>query len=114
MSGGYFNYANNNLQDKIFTRSWTGTRDPRDDPFHDVEISDIVFDVFELIHALDYYESADYGEGTYRKCLTEFKDKWFGKGARQKRLLKYIDDAFASARADLIAMVTGQPTTEEP
>ena len=113
MSGGHFNYENNTLMDRIFTLSWTGKRDPHDDPFHDIEISDLVYDVFGLIHALDYYESADYGEGTYRKCLTEFKDKWFEKGARQKRLLKYIDDAFAAAKADLVAMVTGQPVGEE-
>ena len=113
MSGGYFNYANNSLQDAIFTQSWTGTRDPKDDPFHDLEISDLVFDVFGLIHDLDYYKSCDYGEGTYRKCLTEFKDMWFAKGARQKRMAKYIDDSISALRADLIAMVTGQPTTEE-
>lgn len=113
MSGGYFNYANNSLQDAIFTQSWGGTRDPKDDPFHDLEISDLVFDIFGLIHDLDYYKSCDYGEGTYRKCLTEFKDKWFAKGARQKRMAKYIDESISALRADLIAMVTGQPTTEE-
>ncbi len=113
MSGGHFNYANNSLQDAIFTHSWIGTRDPKDDPFHDIEISDLVYDVFGLIHDLDYYESCDYGEGTYRKCLTEFKDKWFAKGARQKRMAKYIDESISALRADLIAMVTGQPTTEE-
>ena len=43
----------------------------------------------------------------------EFKDKWFAKGARQKRMAKYIDESISALRADLIAMVTGQPTTEE-
>ena len=113
MSGGHFNYANNALMDEIFPMSWTGKRDPHDNPFHDIEISDLVYDVFGLIHDLDYYESADYGEGTYRQRLTEFKDKWFGKGAHQKRLLKYIDDAFALTKADMIAMVTGKPADEE-
>lgn len=112
MSGGYFSYANNTLQNEIFRHSWTGQRDPRDDPFHDVEISDLVYDVFDIINALDYYESADFSEGTYRKKLTVFKDKWFGKGAHQKRLVKYIDDQINRTRADLIAMVTGQPVPE--
>ena len=114
MSGGHFNYANNALMADIFRHSWTGTRNPKDDPFHDLEISDLVYDVFGLIHDLDYYESGDYGEGSYRKCLTEFKDKWFAKNGRQKRMAKYIDDSISALRADLIAMVTGQPTTEEP
>ena len=113
MSGGHFNYANNSLQDQIFPLSWTGKRDPQDNPFRDLEISDLVFDVFGLIHDLDYFESADYGEGTYRKHLTEFKDKWFGKGAHQKRMTKYIDESIAALRADLIAMITGDHTTEE-
>ena len=113
MSGGHFNYANNSLQQEIFPYSWSGTRDPRDDPFHDLEISELVFDVFNMIHDLDYYESGDYGEGTYRKKITVFKDKWFGKGSRAKRMTKYIDESIAALRADLIAMVTGQPTTEE-
>ena len=112
MSGGYFNYTNNTLQEEIFPNSWTGKRDPHEDPFFDIEISDLVYDVFGLIHDLDYYKSADYGEGTYRKKLTVFKDKWFGKGARQKRLVQYIDDQIAMTRADLIAMVTGQPVPE--
>ena len=114
MSGGHFSYANNSLQQEIFPYSWSGIRDPRDNPFYDIEVSDLVFDVFGLIHDLDYYESGDYGEGTYRKHVTEFKDKWFGKVSRQKRMTKYIDDSISALRADLIAMVTGQPTTEEP
>lgn len=113
MSGGHYNYLNNTLQDEIFRHSWTGERDPKDDPFHDIEVSDLVWDVFGIIHDLDYYESGDYGEGSYRKRVTEFKDKWFGKTGRQKRLTKYIDDSIAALRGDLMAMVTGQPATEE-
>lgn len=112
MSGGHFNYSDGMLRSEIFV-SWGDRRAVNDDPFGDIEISDLVWDVFDLIHALDYWKSGDFGEGSYREEITTFKDKWFGKGAHQKRLLKYIDEKFAQTRAECVALATGKPITED-
>ena len=46
------------------------------DPFHDKNVSELAFDFGCLVHALEWYESSDICEETYKKCLKEFKEKW--------------------------------------
>lgn len=57
MSGGRFNYADCNLKSEMF--GWV------DEPYNvmeDDEISELVWDVLNLIHDLDYYQSGDTAE----------------------------------------------------
>lgn len=75
MSGGHFNYIDSNLKMEIF--GWAD--DPRKIPnvFEDREISELVWDVLNLIHDYDWYVCADTCKETYLKAKTEFKKKWF-------------------------------------
>lgn len=68
MSGGRFSYLNSSLKSEIF--GWTDK--PRN-VFEDKEISELVWDILDLIHEFDCYASGDTGEESYLACKAEFK-----------------------------------------
>ena len=49
MSGGHFEYLDSRLKEEIF--GWT---DKPENVFEDREISELVFDVLDLIHEFDW------------------------------------------------------------
>lgn len=85
MSGGRWQYRDSSLKDDIF--GWT---DKPCNVFEDTEISELVWDVFELLHDWDWYASGDTGEDTWLKQKNAFKHKYFGT-PRKERLKKIID-----------------------
>lgn len=112
MSGGRFNYTDSTLCSEMFDEyadyDLEGLKDLKDarkrvrrrNRFEDVEISELIFDVFCLIHSYDWYASGDTGEDTYRKDVEYFKRKWFGKTARQ-RAEKVAKDAIEEFSEDI-------------
>ena len=110
MSGGHFDYTNDNLCHDIY--GWSiypdyGNRGfeqsnlaRRLDPFDDILISELIFDVFCLIHSYDWYQSGDTGEDTYRKDVQRFKDKWL-KQIPDDRVKTIIDDELNLVRGRL-------------
>lgn len=98
MSGGRFNYADCNLKSEMF--GWV------DEPYNvmeDDEISELVWDVLELISAFDYYESCDTDRETYIKEKNDFKKKWFGN--RKIRLEKIVDKKIEQLREEITEMI---------
>lgn len=94
MSGGRFNYYDGTLKNEIF-----GWADKWSNVFEDREISELVWDVLELIHEFDWYESGDTSKDKYLNAKTEFKKKWFNnRGVRVKRT---IDTAIDELRQEL-------------
>lgn len=112
MSGGRFNYMDRTICTEIFDEyadyDLEGLKDLKDarkrvrrkNVFEDVEISELIFDVFCLIHSYDWYASGDTGEDDYRKDVDYFKRKWFGKTARQ-RAEKVAVDAIEEFKEDI-------------
>lgn len=95
MSGGRFNYMDSSLMDEIFGYS----EKPRD-VFEDMEISQLVWDVLELIHDFDWYASGDSGEDDWLKAKARFRKKWF-ETVRKDRLKKIIDEKVEQTRQEL-------------
>lgn len=95
MSGGRFSYMDSSLMDEIFGYS----EKPRD-VFEDMEISQLVWDVLELIHDFDWYASGDTGEDDWLKAKAKFRKKWF-ETARKDRLKKIIDEKVEETRMEL-------------
>lgn len=94
MSGGRFNYLDVQLKDEIF-----GFGPRVTNVFEDREISELVWDVLDLIHDFDYYGKGDTCEETYLKKKAEFKKKWFSnRGVRVRRI---VDEALAQTREEL-------------
>ena len=113
MSGGTWNYANDTLAGDIF--GWgvsvdyglnreehkiSAMRARKADPLEDKELSELVFDVFCLLHSYDWYNSADTGEDTYRADVKAFKDKWL-KRSENQRIKDEIDKTLFEANKSL-------------
>lgn len=94
MSGGRFDYKDRELRDEIF-----GWRDTWCDRFEDREISELVWDILNLIHEFDWYNSGDTGEDEWLEAKHKFKMKWLPNNeARTKRV---IDDCIEDAKEEL-------------
>lgn len=94
MSGGRFNYQDSSLKNEIF--GWT---DRYTNVFEDHEISELVWDVLDLIHEFDWYISGDNCEEYYLKAKNKFKKKWFSN--RGVRVRQIVDDTIDRARSEL-------------
>lgn len=79
MSGGSLNYFYCNLQEHI-------------GDFGDKELDDLVADLAELFHEREWYLSSDSGKGDWVEARDAFKNKWFTKIGRQKRIEKYLKE----------------------
>lgn len=95
MSGGRFDYIDSRCKDEIF--GWSAEK-PRN-VFEDREISELIWDVFDLIHDYDWYASGDTCEETYLKSKAKFKRKWLKND--EKRAQRVIDNAIDEVRQEL-------------
>lgn len=95
MSGGHFNYSNDNAARDIF--GWdidvkyglSKLQDDaklvaKEDPLEDREISELAYDLFCLLHSYDWYRSCDTDVDTYRNDLRFFKKKWLERGRKER------------------------------
>ena len=110
MSGGHFNYSNDNACRDIFgwcvdcnygERGFSQSKTARRlNPLEDLVMSELVFDVFCVLHSYDWYASADTCEETYREDVRRFKDKWL-KPMRGKPAKEIVDDELEEVRKKL-------------
>lgn len=94
MSGGFFDYQDSNLKNAIF-----GYSNELINVFEDREISELVFDVLNLIHDFDYYRCGDTCKQTWLKAKTVFKKKWLDN--RGQRIKRIVDMALAELKEEL-------------
>ena len=89
MSGGHFEYLDDRLKTEIF-----GYCQKMKNVFEDREISQLVWEVLDLIHDYDWYISGDTCKDTYLEAKSNFKKRWFtNRGVRVKRIInESIDD----------------------
>lgn len=109
MSGGYFNYQDSLLKDEIF-----GCSDKPKNVFEDREISELIFDVFDLMHEFDWYMSGDTGRDTYLNEKSKFKSKWLSN--RGVRVRKIVDNSIAECKKELyetFEIEEGEKTDDE-
>lgn len=98
MSGGSYNYIYSTLLSEC------------DGNMYDEEMDDMIRDLAEVLHDLEWWISCDSSEEKYRQTLAKFKAKWF-KTDRRDRLKGYIDKQIGIVRRQLYAMI-GEPTGE--
>ena len=97
MSGGLFGYQNDSLKSEIF--GWC-SGDDVPNVFEDREVSELIYDVFSLIHDFDWYQSADTSKETWLKQKKAFKAKWLGNN-RGHRIKRIIDETINKAKVEL-------------
>lgn len=94
MSGGYFNYTDSQFQSELF--GWT---DKPVNVLEDRELSDMTWDLLNLIHTFDYYKSGDCSKEKYLAEKKLFKNKWFSN--RGVRIKNVIDSAIDDLKEEL-------------
>lgn len=99
MSGGSYNYIYLKLNEEC------------NGAMYDAEMNDLIKDLCEVLHDLEWWQSADSSEEKYRKTLNKFKKKWFN-GDREKRLKGYIDEQIGITRSRLYSLI-GEPQESE-
>ena len=110
MSGGFWQYENDTLAQSIY--GWDMLPDYGDDgfsqavkawkrnPLEDKLMSELVWDVFCVLHSFDWYRSADTCEEGYREDVERFKKKWL-KGISEDRVKEMISRELETAREEL-------------
>lgn len=95
MSGGCFDYLDNRLKSEIFGYC---CQEP-ENIFEDREISQLIWEVLDLIHEFDWYKSGDTCKDTYLEEKAAFKKRWFSnRGVRVKRI---VDESVADLKREL-------------
>ena len=99
MSGGSYSYIYVRLSEECEKR------------MYDAEMNDLIKDLCDVLHDLEWWQSGDTSEERYRKTLSTFKKKWF-KGDREQRLKGYIDEQIGTVRSQLYSLI-GEPQESE-
>lgn len=92
MSGGSHNYICYKLEEEC------------KGAMYDAEMNDLINDLCEVLHDLEWWQSGDSGEDRYRTTLSKFKKKWF-HGDREERLRGYIDKQIGIVKRELYALI---------
>lgn len=92
MSGGSYNYKYSEIDDYYVGK------------MYDKELDDLMNDLVEVTHDLEWWQSCDCSEEEYRETVQKFKEKWF-KQPRTERLKKYIDESIEKTKKELIELV---------
>ena len=102
MSGGSHNYIAYTINDELFKNRiethYTNVCDAKNariarnlNPMHDRELSELMADVMCLLYGLEWFDSCDIGEETYKECVNKFKAKWMHR-TENDRLNSYAED----------------------
>ena len=88
MSGGHYNYMYCRIEDEYVDR------------MYDSQLNEMMKDLCKLLHDLEWWQSCDTGEDTYRRTVTEFKKKWF----KQTKIdvQKQIESKFEQTKDELL------------
>ena len=92
MSGGSRNYICFRIEEELCGR------------MYDAELNDLMEDIKELAHDVEWYDSGDTGANTYFNQVRCFKQKWFGM-SRGERLKDYIDKRLDDIRKELYRLI---------
>ena len=87
MSGGSHDYIAYRINSELFEdrieTHYTNVCDEKNariarnlNPMHDRELSELMADVMCLLYGLEWFDSCDIGEETYKECVKKFKEKW--------------------------------------
>ena len=92
MSGGSYNYIYCKLDTECAGQMF------------DCEMDDMIRDLCEVLHDLEWWQSGDSSEEEYRETLAKFKQKWFLTD-RKERLMAYIDEQVGIIRRELYDVI---------
>lgn len=104
MSGGFWNYKEKDLKNEIFGYGSLEKRKDGSlkipDVLEDKELSELTYDLLELLDVFDYYTSGDTDEEYYLEKKKVFKEKWL-KDNSAERTKKIVDESVEDLKEEL-------------
>lgn len=107
MSGGNWNYQNDSLANELFGWGFSPNYGEKgfsqaayarkSNPLEDRQLSELLWDLFCVLHSYDWYACGDTCEDTYRKDVAYFKNKWL-KASPEELVRREIDASLEEAR----------------
>lgn len=94
----FYDYKAADLLSEIF--GWNYSECPLKNPMEDREISDLTYDLLNLIRTFEKYKEGDWGEYRYLDAKAEFKKRWLQDNKRM-RVQRVIDEAIEDCRKEL-------------
>lgn len=91
MSGGCMDYLCFKMQDAC-------------ERIEDKEIKDLMKDLAELMHDLEWWQDGDYSSSDYYETLDKFKAKWFGD-RRNERLKEYLNNTLDEMKWEIDKLI---------
>ena len=88
MSGGSYCYMFNRIEEEYVGRMF------------DSQLNEMMKDLVDVLHDLEWWQSCDYGEDRYRHTVKKFKKKWF----KQTKIdvQKQIESEFERTKNELL------------
>lgn len=88
MSGGSYNYMYSRIEYEYAGK------------MHDSQLNAMMKDLIDLLHDLEWWQSCDCSEETYRETVKKFKKKWF----KQTKIdvQKQIESEFEKTKNELL------------
>lgn len=88
MSGGSYSYVYCRVEEECVNR------------MYDSQLNEMMKDLVKVPHDLEWWQSCDYSEETYRESVNKFKKKWF----RQTKIdvQKQIESEFEQTKNQLL------------
>lgn len=93
MSGGSYNYRYCDVEEEYVGHMF------------DAELDELIKDLVPVLKAVEWWQSCDTGEETYRKAVQKFKKKWLSGDLRQERLNEIINGKINELRSELMKMI---------
>ena len=100
MSGGHFEYQDNRLLTEMYGWDTSSDKAPAN-PYNDVIVSQLMYDLLKLTHDLDWYKSGDDCEEDYINSLNAFHKKWLSDSTNDT-IREIIDEKITSLRDELL------------
>ena len=88
MSGGSYNYGYSTVE-----YTYVGE-------MLDSELNEMMKDLVEVLHDLEWYVDCDISEETYRETVTKFKSKWFKR--RKCDIEALVNEEFEKKKQELL------------
>ena len=93
MSGGSYNYMYSTVEDEYVGR------------MYDAELDALIKDLVPVLKAVEWWQSCDTSEKSYREAVRKFKKKWLSDDVRTERLSEIINGKVEDLREELLKMV---------
>lgn len=80
MSGGSYDYICYSIESTLVGK------------MYDPVLDELMKDIVKLAHDLEWWQSSDYSEDTYRRTVEAFKAKWLSKAGLSETVKKILAD----------------------